>query len=83
MIDVSDHALIRFLERQGGLDVKSLRRDLGAALERARLAAGKVGASDYTIKWDGVVYIIKDETLVTLFDEPQKPKVRCDDHAQG
>ena len=68
MIHVSDHALLRFLERLAGLDTDELRLKLGKSLERARRAADQLGADEYTIKAGGIVYVIKDNTLVTLFE---------------
>lgn len=73
MIHISDHALIRFLERLAGLDTDELRQKLGRSLERARRAAEQLGADEYTVKAGGIVYVIKDNTLVTLF-EPQEVK---------
>ena len=36
---ITDHALLRFLERAGGLDVEGLRLTLGSSLTRAHSAA--------------------------------------------
>lgn len=51
---VSDHAVLRYLERHGGFEIEKLRQQIAARL--APLAA--TGAAG--IKIDGVVFIIRD-----------------------
>ena len=55
---VTDHALVRYLERVYGVDVQSLRRRIAGATHAARAA----GAS--SVKVDGVRYIISKEGRV-------------------
>lgn len=69
MIGISDHALIRFMERIAGFDVESLRLALARGLDRAHKAAAAIGEQDYTIKIDGVIYIVKEGVLVTIIDK--------------
>lgn len=72
-IGVSDHALMRFIERAGGFDVESLRGQIADSLERASKAAELLGQSDYTVKADGLVYVIVGGVCVTVLDrEPGK-----------
>jgi len=66
MLAISDHALLRFLQRAGGLDVEMLRLQLALSLSRATYAAGKIGAARYTIRADGLTYVIRDGRLVTI-----------------
>ncbi len=68
MIRVTDHALVRFLERAGGLDVDALRAVLAASLERAATAAASIGARRCTVIVDGLRYVIEDGHLVTVLD---------------
>lgn len=63
---ISDHALLRFLERAGGLDVAAARTALAASLDRAAEAAQAIGAQRYTIKADGLVYRVVDGKLITV-----------------
>lgn len=71
MLHVSDHALIRFLERAGGLDVDGLRKHISTSLQRAAKAAVTLGQAEYSIHADGVSYIIKNSTVTTvLYDDP-------------
>lgn len=66
---VSDHALVRWLERAGGLDVEDLRTKLEESLERAHTAARSVSSSDYLIKADGLLYVVRGEIVSTVLDE--------------
>lgn len=51
-VTVTDHALVRFLERVGGFDLEQLRREIAERVEPAATA----GASTVTI--DGFAYRI-------------------------
>lgn len=63
---VSDHALLRFLDRAGGLDVEQLRGRLESSLERAGDAAGTMGARDYLIVADGLSFVVRGGTVTTI-----------------
>lgn len=65
-VRVSDHALIQFLARAGGLKIESLRAQLAISLSRAQAVADKVGAASYTVKADGVTYVVKNRVVVTV-----------------
>lgn len=67
-IGISDHALLRFLERAGGLDIEDLRARLASSLARAHLAARSLGDSDYLINSDGLVYVVRGETVTTIVE---------------
>lgn len=67
-IGISDHALLRFLERAGGLDIEELRARLASSLARAHLAARSLGGSDYLIRSDGLVYVVRGETVTTVLE---------------
>ena len=56
---ISDHALLRFLERAGGLDVETIRLMLSRSLERAKKAATGIGgdATDNSAPFAGAVYV--------------------------
>jgi hypothetical protein len=63
---VTDHALVRFLERAGGMPIESVRRSLEDSLRRAAMAAASVGECDYTVKADGLKYRVRDGHVVTV-----------------
>ncbi|RJF70893.1 hypothetical protein [Rhodopseudomonas palustris] len=65
-LDISDHALLRLLERAGGLDVAALRTAIRASLQRATDAADALGQSDYHVVADGLTYVVRGGVLVTL-----------------
>lgn len=75
---ITDHALVRFLERAGGLDIEALRGVLASSLSRAADAAHHLGVSKYVIVADGLLYIIEGSDLVTVMpDEGQSTHLRA------
>lgn len=81
MIGVSDHALLRFLERAGGLDIEDLRGRLTNSLLRAHAAARTLGGADYLIRSDGLLYVVRGETVTTVLDD-KDPRGRAASLAQ-
>jgi hypothetical protein len=74
-INVTDHALMRFIERVGGVDLTSF-RDHIAELVRAAIA---IGATQVSI--DGFTYVINptSRAVITILDESERwiePKAR-------
>lgn len=69
---VSDHALLRFLEKAGGIDVESLRRAMSTSIERATAMAEKLGVDEYAIVVDGFRYIVRCGTVTTVQEEPRR-----------
>ncbi|WP_238121976.1 MULTISPECIES: hypothetical protein [unclassified Xanthobacter] len=57
---VSDHAVLRELERRFGIDVEAVRRDIATRV-RAAVAAGAVG-----VVADGLRYILRGSHVVTV-----------------
>jgi hypothetical protein len=68
-VRVSDHALLRFLERAGGIDVEALRGAVAASIARATAMADHLGAKEYTIVVDGFAYIVRNGTVATVHEE--------------
>jgi hypothetical protein len=66
---VTDHALLRYLQRQEGLDVEGLRATLQDKLERAAQAAKTMQQSYYTVKLDGIQYLVRDQHVVTVLEK--------------
>lgn len=73
-VRVCDHALVRFLERVGGLDTEGLRKDLEGSLNRAVTAAGVIGVREPIVVADGVKYVIVKGIVVTVLDPAMAPK---------
>ena len=57
---VSDHAIIRYLERVGGFDIDGLRRSIGQRCDAGHAA----GASSVII--DGFAFLIGDDQIITV-----------------
>lgn len=68
---VSDHALVRFLDRGGGFDVETLRARIAASLARAHDAARIVSVSDYLVTVDGMTFVVCGETVTTVLEDAQ------------
>ncbi len=73
-VRVCDHALLRFIERVGGLDTEALRASLEGSLNRAVTVAGTIGAREVVVIADGNKYIIVNGTVVTVLDPTMAPK---------
>jgi len=57
---VSDHAVLRFLERCHGLDVEAIRAEMRSVVKNGV----RLGAS--AVICDGVKFVLRDETVVTV-----------------
>jgi hypothetical protein len=71
-VGVSDHALVRFLERAGGFDMEQLRGQMQTALERSGQVAGALGQKYYTVKADGLVFVVIDGVCVTVMRKGER-----------
>lgn len=63
---ITDHAMLRYLERVGGLDVPALRTAIAASLARASATAETIGVADYTVVAHGVRYVVRQGNVVTV-----------------
>lgn len=68
ILRVTDHALVRFLERAGGLDVEAVRAHLAVSLARAAGVADTLHARRYTIQADGLRYVVESGAVVTVLE---------------
>lgn len=62
IVRVSDHAVLRYLERVGGFDIETLRLSIARRCETAYLA----GASSVLI--EGHAFLIADGVVATVLD---------------
>jgi len=69
MIRVSDHALLRFLERTGAAEVEALRTVLAQSLQRAHNTAIRISEGECYVVADGLRYVIRNNTVVTVLYE--------------
>jgi hypothetical protein len=83
-LQISDHALLRWLERSGALDVEALRQSLEGSLQRAADAAAAIEAERFSIVADGLIYLVRDGVLVTVYqDDGLHTHVRAAAHRKG
>ena len=68
-IHVTDHAVLRWLDRTGLIDVNALRAGIEAKLARSHLAAATMGVENYLIVADGVVYVVRDNSVTTVVND--------------
>ena len=69
MIRVSDHALLRFLDRSAGFDVESVRVELERSFARAQAAADGLGVDTYSIHSEGLLFIVRRSVVTTVLNE--------------
>ncbi|MFV0642939.1 MAG: hypothetical protein ACK5NN_00310 [Sphingomonadaceae bacterium] len=79
---LSDHALLRFIERGLGHEIEVLRAALETALNRAHGAARSIGDSDYLVKIDGLTFVVRGETVTTVLHDIS-PGDRANSLARG
>ena len=68
-IGVTDHAMVRWIERTGLADFAPIREALAESLSTSAEAARQIGVSNYLILADGMVFVVKDGTVVTVTPE--------------
>ncbi|WP_336800637.1 hypothetical protein [Kaistia sp. MMO-174] len=69
-ISVTDHAVLRFMERVHDLDIASIRQRIAEHVERAvELATTLDGQGTVTVVKDGFRYVVKAGTVVTITRE--------------
>lgn len=68
---VSDKALLRFLELAADLDIAGLRNSLNASIARAHTDARTVSKSDYLIKADGLIYVVRGDAVTTVTEDKE------------
>lgn len=74
IVRVSDHALLRFIERAGGMDIETLRAALEGSLKRAIAAADEIGMRDVVVNADGLQYIVRNGVVITVLDEVRESR---------
>lgn len=66
MIAVTDHALVRYLERVHHIDVEAFRAALRAEVSEAAIAVGAAIGGSYAVKAGRHAYICHGETVITV-----------------
>lgn len=65
-VRVTDHALVRFLERAGGMELEPLRQMLAQSLDQAVDVAKQLGETKVTVIGGGLRYVVCNGVLVTV-----------------
>lgn len=73
-VEVSNHALFRWLERTGVVDIEALRSALSSALDRAVAASAAMGAEEFLILSNGLAYVVKNGVVVTVLEQDGRYK---------
>ncbi|WP_297181010.1 hypothetical protein [Thermomonas sp.] len=63
---MTDHALMRFVERASDATLEALRAQIETSLTRAAEAAASIGATDYLIVRDDLTYVVRGSAVVTI-----------------
>jgi hypothetical protein len=63
---VSDHALLRYIERVAGVDIEALREKLVQQLARGAGAASTFDADHYVVRFPDAGYVVKNGVVVTV-----------------
>ena len=66
-VHVTDHAVLRYLERLHGLDIEAVRAEIATTVWRAALA-GATG-----VRHDGLIYRLQDGVVVTVAPLSHEP----------
>lgn len=69
LVHVSNHALFRWMERTGVVDVEALRSMLESSLERAVLANLAMGDGECLVLSAGLVYVVRQGVVVTVTED--------------
>ena len=74
-IGITDHAVLRFLERNAGMDIESIRQLLAEQAmndPRTRKRIDEFGDAPYKIKKEGVTFCMKGKVMTTLYPTRKK-----------
>jgi len=63
---ISNHALLRFIERADGAALEILRAALSEKLACAGAAAAEISATEYLIVVDGLTYVVRNQVVTTV-----------------
>ena len=65
---ISNHALLRFIERADTAALDILRAALSEKLASAGAAAAEIYATDYLIVVDGLTYVVRNQVVTTVLE---------------
>lgn len=71
-LGITDHALVRWLERSGAMDTEAMRDMLAASLDRAAEAAAALESSKFLILADGLVFVVQQGKVITVLEDDHR-----------
>lgn len=72
---ITDHAMLRYLERVHGLDIEGMRTELQLRFGRAHLAMTGMGGGTYSIRHEGHQFVVRGDKVTTVLP-PMAPVSR-------
>ena len=70
-IEITDHAILRFVERVVGIDIEGIRKDIERDLNTSgEQFAGFTGNTEFKLKRNGIIYCFRNRRVTTCY--PQK-----------
>lgn len=66
---ISDHAVLRYMERKLGMDVEAVRREIAEECDTPgiRRSAAFAGRVPWRVRSDGMTYCVRNNTVTTCF----------------
>ncbi len=70
-IQVTDHAIIRYLERIEGINIPAIRQQLESQFHGGRLASAveKFSGAEYKVKSPEAVWVVRQNRVVTCYKD--------------
>lgn len=76
LLTISDHAVLRYLDRIAGAPVEALRLTIAADLRRAAFAVRAAGLPDrHIIRTHEADFVVQDGTVLTVLEPRSNPGV--------
>ncbi len=77
-VHVTDHALLRYLERVQGIDVEAIRADLAGRAERVAVTLSAMPRPlRYRVMFLDFALVVRDDRVVTVIADPPARARHC------
>ena len=78
MIKVTDHAVLRHLQRVDGVDVESVRQRIAETVNRPRAAdlVRFAGDAPFKVKAQDLIYCVRAGAVTTCYQRPRRRRPR-------
>jgi hypothetical protein len=75
-VKITDHAVLRYLERTGQIDVDAVRAEIEAKVARGIAAGVSLGPGMFKVVMPGAVFVVVDGRVVTTLSPEMRPHGR-------